>query len=193
MAFDLYNLRFFLANDYFRFFTLIKINLKDLTLIFDNIAFSILNTTFLNNNSPAITFLNNISFMPNHIIIRILFHNFSISLFWYDITLWSRHNVSFDYYSFVNGIYLVPFMLVNVTIFILSNFYDVCFELDNVALLIFGNVSLYYWGDSVLFFDIFAMLGDKTTLIIFYGLSNISLNFIGLSLIVLKNFCIDLD
>ena len=101
--------------------------LEHLAVLFNNISLCILNRTFLNNNSPAIRLLNNISLTLNNIKIFIFLYNFHFSFLGNNFSCWVCHNVSINSNCFIFWINLIMLRFINITILILSYFYYICF------------------------------------------------------------------
>lgn len=163
--------------------------LEHLTLLFNNIAFRILNTTFLNNNSPAIRLFNNISLMLNNMKIIIFLNNFHFSFLGNYFSCRICNNISINSNFFIFCINLIMLMLVYITILILSDLDDICFSLHYISIFISDYVTLYYWCYSVLLSDIFAVLVCVALFVLFF-LCSVRLYLVWVSFVVFQHFIV---
>ena len=184
LAFNYNSLRFLMHQYLLLMRMILLMKLEHLAILFDNISFCILNTTFLNNNSPAIRLLNNISLTPYNIKIIIFLNNLHFSFLGNYFSCGICYNISINSDYFIFCINLIMLMFIYITILILSYFYDICFLLHYISIFVSDYVTLDYWCYSVLFSDIFAVFVCVPLFVLFF-LYSFRLDLVWVSFVVL--------
>lgn len=158
--------------------------LKHFAIRFYNLTPRILDCAFLNDKCSSIFLFDNVSLMLEYIIVLVLLDHLHVGLLWYHITLWIGYYVPFNDNFLILSINLVPFMFINIALLILSDLDNIRFELDDISVLISGNISLDNWSDSVLLFYVLWVL-CRCALCILFSLGYIGFYLVRLSFLVL--------